>query len=106
MASIFTNASTARTNTRNNSVIHGEVRAIEAAVLANIDAGVLYANVTTGTTMTNSNAYYNAYFSLSTDPTKLDQVNYVSKYFTDKGYGVKIKQNPVTTNTITWNISW
>ena len=31
MASIFTNASTARTNTRNNSIIHGEVRAIESA---------------------------------------------------------------------------
>ena len=92
MASIFTNASTARTNTRNNSVIHGEVRAIEAAVLANIDAGVLYANAT-GTTMTNSNAYYNAYRPLSRSnkirPGKL------CKVFTDKGYGVKIKQNPV-----------
>ena len=56
MASIFTNASTARTNTRNNSIIHGEVRAIESAVLANIDAGVLYANVSSNTTMTSSNA--------------------------------------------------
>ena len=106
MARIFTNASTARTNTRNNSVIHGEVRAIESAVLANIDAGVLYANVSSNTTMTASNAYYNAYFSISTDATKLDQVNYVSKYFTDKGYGVKIKQNPATTDTIIWCISW
>ena len=56
--------------------------------------------------MTASNAYYNAYFSISTDATKLDQVNYVSKYFTDKGYGVKIKQNPATTDTIIWCISW
>ena len=64
MASIFTNASTARTNTRNNSIIHGEVRAIES-VLANIDAGVLYANVSSNTTMTSSNAYYNAYFAIS-----------------------------------------
>ena len=106
MATIFSNAATARKDTRNNSVIHSEVRSIETAVLGNIDAGVLYANVTTGTTMTNSNAYYKAYYGVTVDATKKDQVNYVAKYFKDLGYGVKVAQNLTTTDTITWNISW
>lgn len=106
MASIFSNAATARKDTRNNSVIHSEVRSIETAVLGNIDAGVLYANVSTGTTMTDSNTYYKAYYNVTTDATKKDQVDYVARYFKDLGYGVKVAQNLVTTDTITWNITW
>ena len=106
MASIFSNAASARKDTRNNSVIHSEVRSIETAVLGNIDAGVLYANVSTGTTMTDSNAYYKAYYNVTTDATKKDQVDYVARYFKDLGYGVKVAQNLVTTDTITWNITW
>ena len=106
MASIFSNAATARKDTRNNSVIHSEVRSIETAVLGNIDSGVLYANVSTGTTMTDSNTYYKAYYNVTTDATKKDQVDYVAKYFKDLGYGVKVAQNLVTTDTITWNITW
>lgn len=104
MASIFTNAKEARKDTRNNVVIHGEVRSLESAILANVSAGVLYANVSSGTTMTDSNAFYKAFFSIATDAAKVDQINYVKKYFTDLGYGVDIKQND--TQTIVWNISW
>jgi hypothetical protein len=106
MATIFTNATTARRDTRNNSVIHGEVRSIETAVLANIDAGVLYANVSSGTAMTDSNVYYKAYYGITDDRTLIDQVDYVSKYFTDLGYGVKLTENSSTTDTLVWNISW
>jgi hypothetical protein len=104
MASIFTNAKEARKDTRNNVVIHGEVRSLESAILANVSAGVLYANISSGTTMTDSNAFYKAFFSITTDAAKVDQINYVKKYFTDLGYGVDIKQND--TQTIVWNISW
>lgn len=106
MANIFVNATTARRDTRNNSVIHSEIRSIESAVLANIDAGVLYANVTSNTTMTGSNVYYNVYNGITTDATKLDQINYVKDYFTGLGYGVSILTNTSTEDTITWNISW
>ena len=105
MPGIFINATTARSNTRNNTVIHNEVTAIENAVFANVDVGVLYANVN-NTTMTNSNVYYNVHNGITTDPTKKDQLNYVKKYFTDLGYGVAIKTNTSSNNTITWNISW
>jgi len=100
MANIFVNATTARRDTRNNSIIHSEIRSIEAAVLANIDAGVLYANVNSNTTMTD------VYNGVTNDATKLDQVNYVKDYFTGLGYGVSILTNTTTEDTITWNISW
>ena len=45
MANIFTNATQARKDTRNNVTVHGEVTSLESKVLANIDSGVLYANV-------------------------------------------------------------
>jgi hypothetical protein len=74
MPGIFINATTARSSTRNNTIIHNEVTAIENAVFANVDAGVLYANVN-NTTMTNSNVYYNVWNSIVSDATKLDQLN-------------------------------
>ena len=106
MANIFVNASQARKDSRNNSVIHSEVRAIESKVLANIDAGILYANVKSASEMTNSNVYYNVWNSITTDPTKLDQMNYVKKHFEDLGYGVSVVTNLDSNNTISWNISW
>jgi hypothetical protein len=106
MANIFVNATQARLNTRNNSVIHAEVRSIENAVLSNVDAGVLYANVSSGTTMTTSNTYYFVYNGVTNDPTKLDQINFVRNYFTNLGYGVSIATNSATNTTIQWNISW
>ena len=106
MANIFVNATQARKDSRNNSVIHSEVRAIESIVLANVDAGVLYANVKSSSDMTNSNVYYNVWNSITTDPTKLDQMNYVKKHFEDLGYGVSVVTNLDSNNTISWNISW
>lgn len=106
MATIFTNARTARQDTRNVSVIHSEVRSIESAVLANIDAGVLYANITSGTLVTDSNVYYKAYMGITDNRTLVDQLDYVSKYFTDLGYGVSITENPTNPTTLSWNISW
>ena len=106
MANIFVNATQARTNTRNNVAIHGEIKTIESAVFSNIDAGYLYANIVSSSTMTNSNVYYNVWNGTTTDPTKLDQINYVKKYFTDLGYGVSILTNSSSNNTITWNVSW
>lgn len=106
MANIFVNATTARSNSRNNSVIHSEVRSIESAILANVDSGVLYANVTSNTTMTSNVAYYNVWNGVTEDPTKLDQMNYVKDYFVNLGYGVNVGVNATSNNTITWNVNW
>ena len=85
---------------------HGEITSLESKVFANIDAGVLHANVSTGTTMTTSNVYYNVHNSIITDPTKKDQIDYVKKHFVDLGYGINITTNTESNNTIVWNISW
>ena len=105
MPGIFINATTARSNTRNNVVIHGEITSIENAVFANVEAGVLYANVN-NTTMTNSNVYYYVWNGITTDATKLDQLNYVKDYFTNLGYGVNLITDPSSNTTLQWNVSW
>ena len=104
--SVFINAATARSDSRNNVVIHNEVRSIESEVLANVAAGVLYANVTSGTAMTTSNAYYNAYFNLTSDASIVDQVDTVKSHFVDLGYGVTITESSANSANIAWNISW
>lgn len=106
MASVFKNATQARMDSRNASTIHAETRSIETTVLSSISLGELNATVDSGTTMTTDAAYYNAYFNVVTDAAKLDQIQYVTRYFTDLGYGVSVTENPVTENTIVWNISW
>ena len=106
MATVFKNATQARKDARNASVIHAEVRSLEGNVLTSIEGGNLSVSVNSGTTMTTDTAYYNAYFSISTDDTKSDQLTYVTRYFTDLGYGITITENPTTQNTLVWNISW
>ena len=78
---IFVNATQARADSRNNVVVHGEIRSIESEVFSNIDSGVLYANVVSSTTMTNSNVYYYVWNGTVTDPTKLQHINYGKKKF-------------------------
>jgi len=106
MASVFVNATQARKDARNASTIHDEVRSIESTILTTISQGQLSVSISSGTTMTDNSAYYNAYYSISDDAAKLDQVKYVEKYFTDLGYGITITENPSSGNTIVWNISW
>lgn len=106
MSKVFVTASTARSNARNASVIHSEVRDIETEILANIDQGLLFANVTANTTMTDSNVYYYAYYGIESNATIVDQITTVKQHFENLGYGVNILTNPATNVNITWNISW
>ena len=106
MASVFVNATQARKDARNQGVIHAEVRSLESSVLSSVAGGNLSVSVNSGTTMTTDTAYYNAYFSITTDNTKSDQLTYVSRYFTDLGYGITLTENASTQNTLVWNISW
>lgn len=106
MASVFVNANQARKDSRNASVIHGEVRSLESTILSSISQGELTVSVSSGTTMTDDANYYTAYYLITNDRAKADQVEYVSKYFTDLGYSVNITENPSTNNSLVWNISW
>lgn len=106
MAGVFINAHTAREQTRNTAEIHAEISDIEKQVFANVDAGVPSATITGNTNMTNNNAYYDAYFGVTNDPVKSQQISFVVKYFQDLGYGITVGENPQTGNTITWTITW
>ena len=108
MPGIFINATTARSNTRNNIVIHGEICTMEDTVLANVALGTLTAIVANVSTMTytNSNVYYNVWNGVTTDASKLDQMNYVKDYFTNLGYGIDVVTNVTNNTSIQWNISW
>jgi len=108
MPGIFINAATARADTRNNVVIHGEITTIEEAVLVNVAAGILYANVANVSVMTyiSSNVYYNVWNGITTDTAKLDQLNYVKDYFTNLGYGINIATSSLSNTSIQWNLSW
>ena len=101
MADIFINATEARKQTRDSVIVLNEVRAIEANVLTQVDAGNLDVTVSTsGTT------YYQAYNNISSNTTLTDQISTVKKYFTDKGYSVNISTNSGTGNTLQWKIKW
>lgn len=102
----FMTASQAREKARNSTVVHSEICAIESAILTNIDLGLLTVTVESGTTMTDSTDYYNAYFNITEDPSKVDQITFTQRHFTTLGYGVKIKENVSTGVNLIWEISW
>ena len=103
---IFLNATEARKKTRDSVTILNEVRALEANVLTQVNAGNLEVTVSSGTTITNGTTYYQAYNNISTNTTLTDQISTVKKYFTDKGYSVNISTNAGTGNTLQWKIKW
>ncbi len=108
MPGVFINAATARNNSRNNVIVHSEICTIEDSVLVSVAAGQLstiVANVST-LTHTNSNVYYNVWNGITSDATKLDQINYVKDYFTNLGYAVNITTNVENNTSIQWNITW
>lgn len=105
MSKIFTNATEARRNTRNNVLIHNEVRSIENQVLSAVDSGELVIEVT-NTTITQDQSYYQAWFGITANPSLLDQIEFVQEYFRNLGYSIQVLENASTGNTIKWRIAW
>lgn len=50
--------------------------------------------------------YYDVVNSIITDISIQDQIDYVTKYFTDLGYTVQLLNNPATNSTLQWKITW
>lgn len=105
MSKIFTNATEARRNTRNNVLIHNEVRSIENQVLAAVNNGDLDIEVT-NTTITQDQSYYQVWFGIVTNPALRDQIDFVQEYFRNLGYSIQVLENTSTGNTIKWRIAW
>ena len=115
MDNVFPNAVEARDGARDNSLIYGEIRAIETAVLAAIDAGALNTNVpdgvaVTSTVMTGLDATGQSYCAVwqgtVTDRSKFEQMMIVQKYFGDLGYTIRRKLPTSTSTSFVWELLW
>lgn len=109
----FPTAAQAREQAQSYSVISVEVQAIETAIIAAIAANLFRATVTSGTFMTTAGDstlvaedYYNVWKGTVTNAVKTEQMTEIIKHFTNKGYSVERITDPVTGNTLNWQVDW
>ena len=102
----FYDAQDARHRSLNSVIIHTEVSDIETSIITEVQSGNLSVQVSSGTTMTTSNAYYNAYYGVSNDATKVAEVQTVEQHFYNLGYNIRVTVNTTTTDTLVWSINW
>jgi len=102
----FYDAQDARHRSLNSVIIHTEVSDIETSIITEVQSGNLSVQVSSGTTMTTSNAYYNAYYGVTNDATKVAEVQTVEQHFYNLGYNIRVTVNTTTTDTLVWNINW
>jgi len=109
----FPNATQAREQAQNYSIISGEIQAIETAIIAAITANKFTATVEDNTIMTEytdsslvADGYYNVWKGTVIDAVQTEQMNEIIKYFTDKGYSILRVTNTISTNTLKWVVSW
>lgn len=102
----FYDAQDARYRSLNSVTIHTECADIETAIITEVQSGNLSVQVSSGTPMTSSNAYYYAYYGVTNDPTKVAEVQTVEQHFYNLGYNIRVSVNSSTTNTLVWNVNW
>ena len=102
----FYDAQDARYRSLNAITVHTECNDIETSILTAVQSGNLDVNISGNTTMTTSNAYYNAYYGVTNDPTRVAEVQTVEQHFYNLGYNVVITVNTTTDNTLVWNVNW
>lgn len=108
-------AAEARAKAQNDSVIFNEIREIEDAIITAASAGDYDATVK-GTIMTaevgipnvvqTARVYFNVWQGSVDDRAKFIQMGKVITYFTDLGYSIDRRTNPVTGDTFIWIVSW
>lgn len=113
---IFPSAEQARQGSRNNVLIHREIRHIEEAILDAIEDGLLTVNVTTsymtllGTDEEPGSGrdYFAAWMDNAQDADRalVDQMNNVLIYFKDLGYSIIRKSTGQGALTFKWEIMW
>lgn len=115
--STFPTASEARAGSRNNLIIHAEIRAIEQAIYQAIEDGFYEVEVSSSP-MTNPldinyqsdevidpSDYFATLFTEVNTRTLTEQISIVQKTFIDLGYQMTpLKAN--TGNTFKWRILW
>ena len=102
----FYDAQDARYRSLNSITIHNECNSIETDIIESVQAGNLSVAISGTTVMTQSSSYYNAYYGVTNDPTKVAELQTVEQHFYNLGYNVVITVNTTTENTLVWNVNW
>lgn len=111
---IFMNARDARAQAISSATTITEVRAIELAILAAVEANQL--SVVVGNTpMTTpaaapdtgpAEAYFRVWQNINADRAMQAQMDTVIRYFTDYGYSITRLINTETNATFVWSVQW
>lgn len=114
----FPTAEQARAGSRNNLVIHAEIRWIEERIYAAIAEGVLSLDIKDSPftdplsydplneAKVDARDYYGALFSEVYNRSLKEQIDIVQKNFVDLGYQMTALKNTQTGNTFFWRILW
>lgn len=102
----FIKATDARQLARNLTLLYGEICVIQQAILAAIDRGELEVILSSGSTMTENEAYYDVVSGQSSDRVITQEIQFVLDYFTKLGYNIRPQVNPNTASTLQWKILW
>ncbi|QCG76120.1 hypothetical protein Cassandra_0036 [Pseudomonas phage Cassandra] len=105
----FIRAEDARIMSRDNKTIFTEICGIQQAILTAIDMKQLSVYVKSGTPITNDTLdedYYKVFMKQKTDRAITDQFEFITQYFTDLGYVIKLQLNPNTQSSLQWYITW
>lgn len=105
MIPLFT-AENARLNSKNDLVIFDEIVYITRVIINQSLNGDYDTTISSGTTMTTTNSYYNVWTGNLLDRQLQEQMNYVIQHFEKVGYTITRKTNPTTNDTIIWFVQW
>ena len=105
MIPLFT-AENARLNSKNDLIIFDEIVYITREIINESLDGNYQANISSATTMTNSQLYYNVWTGTSSDRQLQEQMNSVIQHFEKIGYTITRKTNQTTNNTLIWFVQW
>lgn len=112
MKTVMLTATQARAKARNDIVIFNEIRDLEESIISAADLGELETVVGT-TTMTNADTgiaiarlYSKTWQGVEDDRAKEQQMAAVIEYFSNLGYQIDRRMNPVTGDTFKWHIFW
>lgn len=112
MKTVMLTATQARSKARNDIVIFNEIRDLEEAIISAAGQGLLEVVIGT-TTMTDfadgiatARLYSKTWQGIEDDRAREQQMAAVIEYFSNLGYQIDRRMNPVTGDTFKWHIFW
>jgi hypothetical protein len=101
----FLTARMARDKSRNNIMLHSEIRELESQILQAIDNGY-YECIVFSTAMTLDEEYWKVLNNLVEDRVRSEHIKLVLAYFTNLGYTIFARTNLSQPTNFEWVIKW